>query len=297
MKKIAHITPVITAFFLGLVGCGGGGGSGSASTGQIKLAVTDAPVDEAAHVFVSFTGLELKPQGGDPITIEFDTPKFIDLLALNGGNRASLLDATTVPAGPYNYIRLDVATDEALDTYIELDDGSQHELSIPSGDQSGLKLVSGFTVAAGGITDFTIDFDLRKAVTKTGNPNNPAYKLRPALRIVDNSAVGTVKGTVSAGLANATGCSPVIYVFNGADTTPADISGASTDPLTTTTVRMNTSSGAFEYTAAFLNAGTYTLSFTCDGLKDTPEAVEALAFQGTQNVTVIADQTATVNFP
>ena len=48
------------------------------------------------------------------------------------------------------------------DSYVRLETGGEEcEMRVPSGDQTGLKLVRGFTVGAGTITDFTIDFDLR----------------------------------------------------------------------------------------------------------------------------------------
>jgi hypothetical protein len=72
--------------------------------------------------------------------------------------------------------------------------GAGHELTIPSGMQSGLKLNRGFDVPAGGSADFTIDFDLHKSVHMTGSGS---YMLRPTLRMVDNIMVGSISGTVT----------------------------------------------------------------------------------------------------
>jgi hypothetical protein len=52
-------------------------------------------------------------------------------------------------------------------------------LLVPSGSETGLKLVSGFTVPSNGVVDYTIDFDLRHAITcPTGQ--SPACILKPA---------------------------------------------------------------------------------------------------------------------
>ena len=49
-------------------------------------------------------------------------------------------------------------------------------------------------------------------------------------------------------------------------------------------------------TRSFLEVGTYTLAFTCDGAMDTPDGEETLSFSPTVNVTVNANQTTTLNF-
>ena len=164
-----------------LVACPGNDGG----TGHLSLSITDAPVDGATHVVVRFTGVEVKPADRDSLSFDFDTPRSIDLLALDGGDTEPLLNDVEVPAGRYEWVRLKVeaAADGTLDSYIELDDGSQHELDVPSGSQTGLKLVGGLSVPDGGAAAYTLDFDLRKSVHEPMNASD-AYTLRPTLRIV-----------------------------------------------------------------------------------------------------------------
>lgn len=277
-----------------LAGCGGGGGGMS---GQVKLAIADAPVDEATAVVVQFTGVELQPAGGERIDVDFAAPRQIDLLALQGGDSALLLDGVTVPAGRYNFIRLKVQTSRTTtESHIDLDDGSTHPLFIPSGAESGLKLNRGFTVPAGGLADFTIDFDLRKSVHEPQNPGD-AYLLRPTLRIVDNRQVGEIAGTVDAALAGVTGCTPAVYGYAGAGVTPDDVDGTPAEPVATATVLPpDATNSDYRYTLAFLEAGTYTVAFTCDAATDQPGSSETLVFAGAQDATVTADATTTVDF-
>lgn len=286
-----------------LTACGGGGGGSSGATGTLDLKITDAPVDAAKAVVVEFTGVALKRADGEEIVITFDAPRTIDLLALQGGASASLLEDRELPAGRYEWMRLMVnAQRGVIDSYITLDDNSQHSLFVPSGAQTGLKLVSGFTVPANAAASFTIDFDLRKSITQ---PQSGAgdYFLKPALRVVDNAQVGGIAGTVGTSALQHASCpnkdpalnSNVVYVFEGAGVAPDDIDGAGVEPVATANATAN-GTGAYSWRTAFLTPGAYTVAFTCQGATDDPESSQAIIFIGTQDVTVVKDQVAPANF-
>ena len=265
-------------------------------TGLLSLGVTDAPVDSAEAVVVQFTGVSVKPAGGAAIVYEYDEPRSIDLLALSGHDSELLLENVEVPAGHYEWARLAVnaAEDGVTDSYIDLDDGSRHELDIPSGAESGLKLNRGFSVPAGGAAAFTIDFDLRSSVHEPMDADD-SYKLRPTLRIVDNSRIGAIGGTVAATLVPP-GCVPAVYVFEGSGVTPDDVDATAPDPLTTARVTLDTASGAYEYTVGFLSEGPYTVAFTCDAGADDPATNDTLAFSAPQSAAVQAGVTTAVSF-
>ena len=256
------------------------GGGGQAQTGFLKVGITDAPVDEATAVVVKFTGVELKPQGGPAFSIDFATPKSLDLIQLQGEDRALLLDDEEILAGEYEWMRLKVEADPnvAGDSYLQLEaNGAACELRIPSGDQTGLKLIRGFTIGAGTTTDFTIDFDLRKSLvappgqtTIVDTCGNQAYLLKPVLRIVDSLQVGTITGDVDPNLISAQCPAPNqapypgnVYLFGpipaGASVTPDDYDGVD-DALTSAMVDPNT----FRYTIGFVPAGNYRVAYTCD---------------------------------
>jgi hypothetical protein len=274
-----------------------GGCDDDSGTGKLSLAITDAPVDGATAVVVQFTGVEVKPAEGSARSFTFDAPRQIDLLALTGTDSELLLDEVEVPAGRYNWVRLAVDADEdgVTDSYIDLDDGSRHELEVPSGDETGLKLISGFRVPAGGEASFTLDFDLRKSVHEPMGAGD-SFKLRPTLRIVDNALAGAIAGTVMGTLV-VPGCTPAVYVFAGSGATPDDVDGAAPEPVSSAMPELNVATGDYDYTAGFLAEGAYTVSFTCDAAADNPETDDLLVFVGTQDATVAANQTTTVNFP
>jgi hypothetical protein len=230
---------------LALSACGGGGGGDAAptqaATGTVRISITDAPVDDVSVVNVQFGGVTLKPQSGERIEINFDTPKDIDLLTLTGGRTTELLPDTTVPAGRYNWVQLAVNAefDNVFDSYAMTPTG-QVELRVPS--NTGLKLVSGFTVTQNQTTDLIIDWDLRKALS---DPKEwPGLHLQSALRVTDMSSFGTLRGAVVEALVTDDECTNdlaaqtgnAVYVYQGMTDTPGDIGDASNDPFVTATV-------------------------------------------------------------
>lgn len=279
---------VVTAALGLLAACGGGGDDGDKSkTGTLKLGITDAPVDHAYAVNVQFTGVELKPVDGAPFSFDFTPAKDFNLLELTGTNRAMLLDGVEIPAGEYEWVRLMVNADPNVggDSYVILEEGGEQcEIRIPSGDQTGLKIVRGFTVAVGAVTDFTIDFDLRKSLvappgqkTIVESCGNQAFLLKPVLRMVNNLQVGVISGTVDLGFAgtqcpgdNSAPYPGNVYLFGpiaagAADSTvPTDdydgIANDGADALVSAMVDPDTGN----YTIGFLAPGRYKVAYTCD---------------------------------
>ncbi len=280
------------------------GSSEESSEGSLSLSLTDAPVTNLEKVVVKISAVNIK--GSDEaqnLTFEFNEPKVIDLLTLQGTQNLMLFENETVPAGDYTEIRLIVEQDEALDTYLEFENGGQVELTVPSGSQSGLKIKGSFNVPENGSANFTIDFDVLKSIVRAGNSG--AYHLKPVLRLVDNAQVGLIKGIVDPTLINDPACSAeeadVVYVFSGLDITPDDIdvteNSVDAEPVTTALVELNSTTGDYEYTAAFLLAGDYTVSFTCLGdVEDVESDLDDLEFSLGQNVTVVSNEESVINF-
>jgi hypothetical protein len=288
--------PVLVAAvaFVTLAGCGGGGGSGSGGSSDpayLSVGVTDAPIgSDVTNVYVQFHGIELKGPDGQ-VTINFDAPVQIDLLAQTGTTAAALLTDEALTAGEYQWMRLLVDTEEDGDTYL-IDSVGNHELTIPSGAQTGLKLNRGFTLAQGSHANFTIDFNVARSVIS----NAGGYVLKPVLRLVDNLTVGVLAGTVDSALI-AADCSEndagAVYVYSGTVTDASDMQGAETDPLTTAKVAID---GSGSYTVGFLASGTYTAAWTCNEMSDDPEVDDVLTFHGLQTFTITADMTTTLDF-
>jgi hypothetical protein len=275
-----------------LVGCGGGDSmSVGPQNSTLSLSLTDGPLSTATKVWVQFAGVEIKPVNGTAQTLSFSTPKGFDLLLLQRGNAAMLLNDTTVTAGDYEWIRL-ILDPAANSSYVE-DATGKHYLRIPSGAETGLKLVRGFTMPAGGRADFTIDFVLDKSIL-TPPGQAPDY--------------GTFAANTLAGIPACTGKAPSVYLYTGSGVTPDDIfnplNGAvdtapTVDPLVTATASL--SSGVYGYRIGYVPVGTYTVAFTCDNDdpavdENAPPATPIAFITYAQPVTVTVGQTSTVNF-
>ena len=284
---------------LALAACSGGGGGGD--MGQMQLAVADAPVDGAQSVVVKFTGIELTGDSGSPVDITFASPKSIDLLK-QGGTASAVLFNQPIPAGSYGQIRLMVMADgDPSNSYVMLSDGTMHGLQVPSGSETGLKLVSGFTVPTSGVVDYTIDFDLRQAITCPPG-QSPACILKPVERLVDNTMVGNIQGVVSNTLVPS-GCTPGVYLYNGTVTAPEDMnstaSPSDTNQPLASRVPVADSQPPYYYQFTFLPPGTYTVAFTCQAAQDNPDQADSsVKFNPVKTaITVTANQTTTVDIP
>lgn len=296
---------IVAGVSLLLSACSGGGGESpppQPATGIIRIAITDAPVDEVSVVNVQFGGVTLKLASGDEIQIDFDSPKDFDLLTLTGGMTAELLPDTSVPAGQYNWVRLAVNAefDDIFDSYAMTPIG-QVELSVPSGSENGLKLVSGFTVSQNETTDLIIDWDLRKALS---DPiGRPGLHLRPALRVTNMVASGTLRGTVAESQVTDEDCTNdlaeqmgnAVYVYQGITDTPGDIGDATNDPFVTATV-LQDGNGTYVYEVNFLAVGEYTAAFTCQANDDDPDTDDEIVFSAPQSFTIEDGVTTEVNF-
>ncbi len=299
MFNNGHRAILASFLFISLMVMAGCGGSGSDSNATINLSITDTPVDGVNSVVVAFTGIDLKGPDGQ-ITIVFSNERTLDLLKLQGNVSAMLLNGVSVPAGDYQWLRLNV---DLANSYLITSTGGKYPLQIPSGSQNGLKLVSGFTLAQGGIADFMIDFNLRQALTLDNSGGTATYTLKPALRLINMQQVGTITGSVPSSLniggspITDSSCSPAVYAYLGGNVVPegyyVTVSGG-TMPLTSASVSLDNTTGTYTFTLGFLTPGTYTLAVTCAALDF--NGATALAFSPDKIASVTAGNTTTVDF-
>ena len=123
--------------------------------------------------------------------------------------------------------------------------------------------------------------------------------LKPALRLVDDTAVGNIQGQVTSTLPS--GCKPGVYLYSGTVTKPEDMNStaASSDtnqPLASK-VPDATTTPPYYYQFTFLPPGNYTVAFTCEADKDNPDQADTSVVIITPVATtaVTAGQTATVD--
>jgi hypothetical protein len=122
------------------------------------------------------------PEGMRPSGIVTDTPPghwlgvgetcvTVDLLGLQEGVFEDLGFAA-LPVGNYGQIRLHLTAAEVVV------DGVTHPLTVPSGEESGLKIEGGFTVEDGEVTTLTVDFDAARSLEETERGD---YVMKPVI--------------------------------------------------------------------------------------------------------------------
>jgi len=275
-KWICKIPALMAAGLFGLAGCDGS--VEDDATGIMNIGLTDGPVDNAGAIHIQFTGLELKPAGGPPERFdlnsdscdEFDTAGncTIDLLLLQGTEYRTLFSGD-LPAGDYQWVRLLVnAEQNVMDSFITINnEGSMMDcpLWIPSGGQTGLKIVSGMTVTTNGVSNYMLDFDARTSVTAPPGLSaldecEQNYILKPAIRIVDETEVGSIAGTIDPSVLKTTNDQSEEVLIGGCR--DEDIEDGIVDHLAAI-AEWNANSSTYEYEVGYLLAGDYKLGLTC----------------------------------
>ncbi|HEU4385898.1 MAG TPA: DUF4382 domain-containing protein [Anaeromyxobacteraceae bacterium] len=171
-----------------VLSCGGQGGG----MGTINVRLVDGPITGYQQINVNIQRVEIGGENG--WTTLGEPMQTYDLLSLTGGVSATLVEGKTIPAGHYSQIRLVLGSGNT----IVLEDGSVEDLKVPSGMQSGLKLLVNFDVQAGTTRDVVIDFVAPHSiqVVQTGNSNK--YILRPTIHVVtDFLATGSISGKLT----------------------------------------------------------------------------------------------------
>lgn len=165
-------------------------------TGELKIEITDAPVDDPMIQAVYITVSDLKVNGAS--FPEFSKKK-INLLELQDG-KTETLGLTGIEVGSYDEISLVLEGKPAeAATYVEDVHGDVHALL-----EEPVTLTKSFEfdVEKDSTINLVIDFDLRKAFSRTSDSLN-LYEfsgteiLADALRIVDKDEAGELNGQVS----------------------------------------------------------------------------------------------------
>jgi len=191
-------------------------GPGDASgNGTLVIRLIDAPAAYDA-VNIAVDSVSVHVDSADSIggwhTIS-RSPATYDLLQYTGG-RDTIIAEGDIPAGYYSQLRLYLGAGSNV-----VVDGVAHDLIIPSGSQSGLKLNIQATITEGVKYVLVLDFDASRSIVVTGNER---YQLKPVIKTVATAISGGL--TVAVVPANA---NPTIWAIAGTDSssTIADTTG------------------------------------------------------------------------
>jgi hypothetical protein len=191
MRFSSRFVPALAAAAAVLAACSSSSSSSPADQGRLNVRLVDAPSPGYLEVNVDVRSVEIATADG---WTTLGTPnRVINLLALTGGVSATLVDGATLPAGTYGQLRLVLGPNNS----VKLDDQSVHDLKVPSGQQSGLKLTVHFEVRPGTTADVYIDFDAHKSVFVHAAGNSGKYILRPTVRAFWQLETGSIAGTLT----------------------------------------------------------------------------------------------------
>ena len=172
MRAILYL--LTGSIFLLLSGCDGT--SPTSGEGRIRIYLVDSPaVFEEVNIVVEL--VEVHQADADPESgwaIVNSNAATYNLLELTDGASAVLGEAA-LSVGRYTQIRLVIGED----SYVVVD-GTQKNLTIPSGVQTGVKLVHQFEIEEGQLYELTLDFDADRSVV-TAPPDQ--YLLIPVIRV------------------------------------------------------------------------------------------------------------------
>lgn len=178
----------------------------SNGTGRIAIYLIDSPANFDS-IIICISRVEIHKSGiGDTSswTIINDSLRYFDLLELTNG-ATEVLGDTTLIAGKYTQIRLIIE-----DGSYVIDGGVKHDLIIPSGSQTGVKLNHSFDIENDKIYELLLDFDAERSIIVT---DNGTYKLNPVIRVIPVVISGSISGLILPLDAN-----PVVWTTAGEDT-------------------------------------------------------------------------------
>jgi hypothetical protein len=226
---------LITTF---LFACDGGGGGSDGGTGTLSVSLTDSSCGSYAAIYVTIDEVQVNKNNslanGNSGWRTVATPmKTYNLLKLINGVTEVLGD-NELEAGSYNQIRLIIGkTPESENNikgephpyanYVVFEDGLEEPLKIPSGYNTGIKLVHNFEVEEDSFVELLLDFEACKSVVETGSGK---YLLKPTIKVIETLNKFDVFGDVTE---NST--DPVLHI------TGALVSAQISDGLSASVVR------------------------------------------------------------
>jgi hypothetical protein len=113
-------------------------------------------------------------------------PRKYDLLELQNGITALIFDQP-LEIGSYTQIRLEL--NQHNEVFVK---GQPYRLTVPSGEETGVKLITPFEIKEGKMVEVTLDFDAQRSVQLV---KGQGFKLKPVIkveRIAEYDGVGLV---------------------------------------------------------------------------------------------------------
>lgn len=227
-------------------------------TGTLSLGLIDAPTEDFQAVYVTIQEVRVHKgasesggaefgqggeEGSDPSGDENDDDEMsswqvvaepnttYNLLELVDGV-IEQLGVGELEAGHYTQMRLLLGAepDDGINilgephpfpNYVIDDSGAITELKVPSGYQSGIKLVHGFDIQADRTTELVLDFDASKSLVTAGK-KKIKMMLKPTIKVVDAIVSPIITGQVLEGEEGLGGVYVSAQIYNPEAADPRD---------------------------------------------------------------------------
>ena len=290
MKSIV-LLPVL---LIGLMACGSGGGN----MGHLSLSLTDAATDQYDAVYVTVKEVDVQAANAmaDSWTTVATPNRTFNLLTLANGVREQL-GLATLSTGHYTQLRLIIGTqaDSGVNilsqahpfaNYVIDTSNQYHELKVPSGMQTGVKIVQGFDINENSTTELILDFSASQSVVVAGKSGK--YLLKPTIKGLPSTLASIISGTVTKA-ADQSAIEGALVSAQVYDAQAADVR----DQVVVKTSTLSINTGAY---SLFIAAGAYNLVASKLGFG--PSAVAITAAAGTtptQDFSLAAADAGTVS--
>jgi hypothetical protein len=161
----------------GFVAACSGSPTSPSGNANLRLMLTDAPIDGLEKVNIYFSSVTVKPVGEPPreLTLQLQENP-VDLLTLD--DKVIGFAAGVVTPGDFEFIHINI--DESKSSIVVK--GAQRPLQVPSEE---IKILGGFKVDENHVTTLTLDFDAQASIVTLGNGG---FVLKPVIVKTGNNS-------------------------------------------------------------------------------------------------------------
>lgn len=183
------LAAVLAVGMIAFVGCSTDSTPGM---GTLEVKLHDAPADyDEVNVFIERVEVNNTEDEENGWQVISEPNQHFNLLELTNGV-FEMIGEAELEEGFYPQIRLILSRDNNSVVV----DGETHDLFVPSGEQTGIKLNADAEIQEGIVYTLLLDFDALRSVHRTGQSPNLEYILRPVIRASNEALTGNIEGTV-----------------------------------------------------------------------------------------------------